>query len=44
MEWWNSGMVGRASLLSKLEVKCVILELYVDFKRILKLLEGQAPS
>ena len=25
MEWWNSGMVGGASLLNELEAKCVLL-------------------
>ena len=29
VEWWNSGMVGGASLLNELETKLVVLGLYL---------------
>ena len=29
VEWWNSGMMGGASLLNELAAKCVVLGLYL---------------
>ena len=44
VEWWNGGMVGGASLLNELAVKCVVLGLYLlTSKRFSTYLKASTP-
>ena len=43
LEWWNCGIVSRASLLNELEAKGVVLGLYLLTLGFFNLLEGQPP-